>query len=212
MTIQYSPRPGVAAWDFDETITTRDTLVPFLAYIGGKGALAKSLAANGVELAKGLRSSDARDGAKELVLADILRGRHLDEVTKAGEAYARTLPRLFRRESLDRIDWHRAQGHKLVIVSASLVYYLRPIAAELGFDDVIAVDMEVDPANRLTGALVGKNVRKAEKAVRLTSWIEDRGLADPEIWAYGDSSGDEELLAMADHPRWHGKRAKRNTD
>ncbi|NLA34787.1 MAG: HAD-IB family hydrolase [Actinobacteria bacterium] len=210
MTIQHSPRPGVAAWDFDETITTHDTLVPFLAHVGGKAALAKSLATHSPLLVRGLRSSDRRDEAKERVLADILRGRHVDEVTHAGLQYARTLPALFRRESLERIGWHRDQGHRLVIVSASLVYYLRPIATELGFDEVIGVDMEVGPDDRLTGALVGRNVRKAEKAVRLTSWIETQGLVDPEIWAYGDSSGDEELLAMSHYPRWHGKRSHLN--
>jgi phosphoserine phosphatase len=30
-----------------------------------------------------------------------------------------------------------------------------------------------------------------------------------ELWAYGDSAGDEELLALADHPTWVGRRAGR---
>lgn len=203
-------RPGLAAWDFDGTIAVRDTLVPFLARFGGTATLARSLARHGSGLSRALRSSDARDSAKELVLADVMRGRRLDELVAAGEDYARTLPRLFRREALERIDWHRSQGHRLVIVSASLVYYLRPLAEELGFDDVIGVEMEVGSDGRLTGNLVGRNVRKAEKARRLTEWISERGLENPEIWAYGDSSGDEELLAMADHPTWCGRRAKRN--
>lgn len=207
MSIQHFPRSGLAAWDFDETITTRDTLVPFLTFIAGRSAVAKSLASHAPVLARGLRSSTQRDRAKELVLSDVLRGRQLDEVEAAGLQYARTLPRRFRRESLERIAWHRAQGHRQVIVSASLVYYLRPIAEDLGFDDVIGVDMAVGDDGRLTGDLVGNNVRKAEKAARLSAWIDAAGLIDPEVWAYGDSSGDVELLAMATHPTWVGRRA-----
>lgn len=200
------PARGVAAFDFDETITRRDTLVPFLQYVAGRRRLASALARHAPTGARGLRASELRDRYKEQVLATLLRGRDADEVAAAGLAYARTLPRGFRRESLDRIERHRRAGHELVIVSASLVYYLRPIAADLGFSDVIAVDMEVGPDGRLTGTLVGPNVRKAEKAVRLAAWLGD---SPYELWAYGDSSGDEELLAMAHHPTWVGRRATR---
>ena len=36
-----------------------------------------------------------------------------------------------------------------------------------------------------------------EKAARLRHWLDG---APAEVWAYGDSRGDRELLAMADHP------------
>ena len=44
--------------------------------------------------------------------------------------------------------------------------------------------------------------------MRLREWFDDRPAT--ELWAYGNSSGDEALLAMADHPMWIGKRADRN--
>jgi phosphatidylglycerophosphatase C len=53
---------------------------------------------------------------------------------------------------------------------------------------------------RLTGRLVGANCRGAEKARRTREWLRANGLAGAELWAYGDSSGDDELLALADHP------------
>lgn len=202
-----TPLRGVAAFDFDETITERDTLVPFLTFVAGRRKLAQALARHAPLGAQGLRSTAMRDTFKEQVLASLLRDRELADVEAAGLAYARTLPRGFRRASLERIAHHRRSGHDLVIVSASLVYYLRPIAADLGFHHVIAVDMETDANGRLTGALVGPNVRKAEKAVRLTAWLADTPY---ELWAYGDSSGDVEMLAMAHHPTWVGRRAKQN--
>jgi phosphoserine phosphatase len=44
---------------------------------------------------------------------------------------------------------------------------------------------------------------------RLQAWLDARfgPGADVELWAYGDSPGDAELLAMADHPTWVGRRA-----
>jgi len=197
----------VAAWDFDETITERDTLVPFLTYLAGKRRLATALARHAPIGAQGLRSTAQRDAFKERVLGTVLGGRDRADVEAAGIAYARTLPRGFRRSSLERIAHHRTSGHDLVIVSASLVYYLRPVATDLGFHHVIAVDMEVGADGRLTGALVGPNVRKAEKASRLGAWLGDEPY---ELWAYGDSSGDVELLAMAHHPTWVGRRATAN--
>jgi phosphatidylglycerophosphatase C len=200
-------RRQVAAFDFDGTITERDTLLSFLEFVGGRARLASAIAKYSPQLARGARSSAQRDAAKERVLSAVLRGRPLAEVTDAGVQYSKRLPRQFRRATLDRITHHGRSGHELVIVSASLVYYLRPIADDLGFHHLIAVDMEVGPDGRLTGAIVGPNVRKAEKAVRLRAWLGD---GPAELWAYGDSSGDEELLAMADHPTWIGRRAKLN--
>lgn len=197
----------VAAWDFDGTITERDTLVGFLEFVGGRAGVAAALAAEGPRLARGVRSSEQRNAAKEGVLGRVLGGREERDVVDAGVRYARRLPRGFRRASLDRIARHRSDGDSLVIVSASLVYYLRPIAEDLGFDHVIGVEMEVGPDGRLTGALTTPNVRREHKETRLREWLGDEEF---ELWAYGDSSGDEHLLGMAHHPTWVGRRAKQN--
>ena len=48
--------------------------------------------------------------------------------------------------------------------------------------------------------LDGANCRAAEKVRRLDAWLAERRLQDATVWAYGDSAGDRELLARADHP------------
>lgn len=110
---------------------------------------------------------------------------------------------------LEQVAWHRAEGHELVIVSASLRTYLDPFAAAHGFDHVIAVELEADDEGVLTGQLARPNVRGPQKAVRLTEWMGD----DPAelLWAYGNSSGDAELLAMADVPVWVAGRKRATT-
>jgi phosphatidylglycerophosphatase C len=106
-----------------------------------------------------------------------------------------------------QVAWHRSAGHELVIVSASLGAYLRPFAAAEGFDHVIAVELEVGADGLLTGALEGPNVRGAEKAVRVRRWLD--GDEPDLLWAYGNSTGDTELLAMADVPVWVDRRSHR---
>ena len=48
--------------------------------------------------------------------------------------------------------------------------------------------------------LAGANCRAQEKVRRLDAWLADRRWEDATVWAYGNSSGDRELLARADHP------------
>ena len=74
---------------------------------------------------------------------------------------------------------------------------LRQLTANL---NVIATRLERDPGGRLTGRLAGLNCRGPEKARRVREWLAGHDLTGAELWAYGDSPGDAELLAAADHP------------
>ncbi len=97
-----------------------------------------------------------------------------------------------------RVQEHRRRGHHLVLVSASPDLYLLPWATYAGFDAVLATELEfVD--ERCTGRLATPNCWGKEKARRLQEWLSNR---QPSLlYAYGDSRGDREMLAMADR-RW----------
>lgn len=193
----------LAAFDFDGTLTRRDTLFGFLRFAFGDLAVGAALArvAPTVARARVGRLPDGiepRDAGKEALLRTLFAGRPATWLAARGEAYADTLARRLRPDMTERLAWHRDAGHDLVIVSASLRTYLDHFGRAHGFDQVIAVELEVGDDGRLTGGLVGPNVRGPEKEVRLRAWLEDRPPYG-ELWAYGNSSGDRELLAMADH-------------
>jgi phosphatidylglycerophosphatase C len=95
----------------------------------------------------------------------------------------------------ERLRWHAEQGHEVVLVSASLDVYLAEVTRRLGANALLCTTLEVDDG-KVTGRLIGGNCRGPEKAKRLRTHLGD---APASIWAYGDSSGDRELLAMADH-------------
>jgi HAD superfamily hydrolase (TIGR01490 family) len=139
------------------------------------------------------------------VLHRVLRGLPNAELERRADGYGAGLPRRFRPEMVDRIRWHQGEGHAVVLVSASLRAYLDPVVEHLGLDGVCAVELEVGDDGRLTGQMIGANCRGAEKVRRLHEWL--GGEAPSRLWAYGNSSGDRELLAAADEPSWVGRRA-----
>ncbi|MEP6625556.1 MAG: HAD-IB family hydrolase [Acidimicrobiia bacterium] len=190
---------GVAAFDFDGTISRRDTLAPFLARVGGTGPLVHAIVRRSPRIAAAALRRGDRDAEKQAVITRVLGGRTATSVAAMGRAYADHLwtRQRFRPAALELLRWHREQGHRIVIVSASLDSYLVPLAPRLGVDHVISCSLETDSAGLVTGTLLGGNVRGPEKANRLRAWL---GGDAVELWAYGDSSGDDELLAMADHP------------
>lgn len=125
-------------------------------------------------------------------------GRSAAAINAQGERFAAEVEqRSMRSDSTARLAWHRRQGHQIVLVSASLDAYLRPLGERLGVDGVLCATLEVGSDGHLTGGLVGGNCRGSEKVVRLDAWLAGR---DVELWAYGDSAGDRELLTHADRP------------
>jgi phosphatidylglycerophosphatase C len=109
-----------------------------------------------------------------------------------------------RDDVVARLGWHLGAGHRVVIVSASYEPYVRVVADSLGAAGVVATRLEVDAHGMCTGRLDGANCRAAEKVRRLEQWLAQSELSRSgvELWAYGDSGGDRELLAFADHPVW----------
>jgi phosphatidylglycerophosphatase C len=191
----------VAAFDVDGTLTTRDCVQPFLELLGGRRGIATALLRVPHRSLVAMALLD-RDRMKDVVVGGVFSGRDVVEVDEHGHRFAqRVFDTMLRPDTVARVRWHQAQGHRTVIVSASLRSYLEPLAALLGIEHALCTDV-VSEAGRYGSSLLGPNCRGPEKAVRLRRWIADENIEHPTIWAYGDSAGDRELLAMADHAVW----------
>ncbi len=194
-------RPVVAAFDVDGTITRSDCVVPFLRRVGGGRSLLLALARRPLASAVAAARRD-RDALKDVVVGGVYRGRAVADVDRAGAAFAtHVASTMLRPDVVARLRWHQSQGHRTVLVSASLRSYLEPLAAWLGVDAALCTDVAAIDG-RYGGGLLGGNCRAAEKRRRLEAWLAEQGLDGAELWAYGDSSGDRELLAGAHHPVW----------
>jgi HAD superfamily hydrolase (TIGR01490 family) len=193
------PRPVVAVFDFDGTVTDRDTLVPFLVLAFGRARVAATFAAlAGTGLAYFLRRTSI-DEFKRRVLRRLVAGASAQRLRALGPAHAQALAPRLRPRALERIAWHRAQGHRLVLVSSTLDLYLAHVGAQLGFDEVLCSRLAVS-GERFSGELEGADCTGPEKLRRLQALLGD--LRGHELHVYGDSDGDRELLAAADHPHF----------
>ncbi len=185
----------VAAFDFDGTLTRRDTLPGFLLAACGRRRLIGPAALASPGLLRRMRRRD-RDGAKELLLGATLGGRPVAELTAVAERFADGLVRGgMRSDTLGRLRAHRSDGHRVVVISASPELWVGPVAQRLGVDAVLATRLEA-AGGRLTGRYDGANCRGDEKVRRLDEWLDG---ADVELHAYGNSAGDAALLTRADH-------------
>lgn len=193
----------IAAFDFDATLTRHDTVVPFLRRLAGDRRLALSMLARGNRVLPAAVRRD-RDALRLIATEQVFRDRPIAEVEARARDHGDDIVATgLRTDTVARLAWHREAGHRVVIVSASYEQYVQVVGDHLGVDAVLATRLEV-AADRCTGRLLGPNCRGPEKIVRLGRWLdgEGLGLGSVTLWAYGDSEGDRELLAAAQHPYW----------
>jgi phosphatidylglycerophosphatase C len=187
-------RPLVA-FDFDGTLTSRDSFSAFLAWRAGPFAYAAGLARLAPAALVWLRHRD-RGRLKAAVVGRFLAGTPCAELETEAQVFAGERGRPLLRPDAVRA-WRRwqADGARLVIVTASPEIIVAPIAHGLGADLIIGTRLACDGAGRITGALDGPNCRGPEKVRRLREAFGDDVRLEA---AYGDSDGDLEMLALAE--------------
>lgn len=186
---------GIVAFDFDGTLTVTDSFTAFLKWrvsparwrIGMIRLIPAAIAYLGHR---------SRGRIKAAAVREFLAGVPRETLEAEARAFAEfAAPKLLRPDALRtwrRWDQRRA---KLVIVTASPEIVVAPFARGLGADLLLGTELAFDERDRLTGAFAGPNCRGAEKVRRLQAAF------GPDVRlqaAYGDTSGDTEMLAIAD--------------
>jgi phosphatidylglycerophosphatase C len=187
----------IVAFDFDGTLTTHDSFTAFLKwkaepfrYAVGLVRLIPHILAFGVNRDRGR--------LKAAAVARFLGGLTAEQLAAAAEAYAvENAQGMLRPDAVQAWRNWRGQGAILVIVTATPEIIVRPFARALGADMLIGTRLEFDDETRVTGRLIGRNCRGPEKVVRLKEAFGDDVLLAA---AYGDTSGDREMLRLAETP------------
>jgi len=195
----------VAAFDVDETLTVRDCVVPFMRSVAGNGRLMNVMLSDLGSTIQSVRRRD-RDFLKAKFVHGVFEGKNAGEIEALGVQFASKIADgWLRNDVAARMRWHQEQEHVVILVSASLGAYLHPLGDLLEVDAVLCTELE-EVDGILTGKLHGKNCRGEEKALRVQKWCEGAGMnADDLVYAYGDSSGDVQLLELFSHPTWVNK-------
>ena len=192
----------LALFDFDGTLTTHETMPVFVRrsvsprrLLFGQLALAPLIIGYKLRLVSGLlvRKAIVRVG---------YRGVPVSVLEEAGEAFARDyLPGVLRPEAMQRLDWHRERGHRVVVVSGGLDVYLAPWCQSQGLELVCSALEQVDGA--LTGNYLGHQCVLGEKVRRLRAACDLQ--AYETIYAYGDTPEDIPMLELATHAYFNGR-------
>ncbi|HEY9162258.1 MAG TPA: HAD-IB family hydrolase [Desulfomonilia bacterium] len=183
----------LALFDFDGTISTRDTTWDFIFRACGKGrALGGIIRLVPISIAYSFKRIQHHD-AKQAVIRHFFGDWEKEAFVEEARHYAsEVVPTIIRPEALNRIKWHKSQGHTVAVVTGSLEILLSDWCTGLGLD-LIATGLDLESAQI---GLSTRNCFKEEKARRIR---EKYALESFEcIHAYGDSSGDREMLALAD--------------
>ncbi len=201
--VRQPPQPGqpIVAFDFDGTLTVRDSFTTFLRKRAGRRRWALGLVRLTPATAAYARDRD-RGAIKAAAVREFLKGVTRAELEGDAEAYAaRAWRKLMRPDALETWnDWGQRGAHR-VIVTASPALTVAPFARRLGAEGLLGTELTFDAEDRLTGAFESPNCRGEEKVRRLyAAYGEGLRLAA----AYGDTSGDTEMLQIADQVGFRG--------
>lgn len=203
----------VAAFDFDGTLTRRDTLLPYLWRSLGWPRFLLALLKSAPWLAAYACRIISNHRAKARLLRVSLGGRSAAEVAQwTAEFVGQYLPGQWNPSALARLRWHQERGHCCLIVSASPGIYLHRTGEVLHMDGVLCTELEIEDGV-LTGQMQTLNCHGEEKVRRLEVWLAERYPAAERVvlHAYGDSGGDVPLLNLADYAHYQGQPWVRKT-
>lgn len=187
----------VAFFDFDGTLTIDDTLMPFLKFVVGRPKYYWNLMLVSPVLVGYFLKMVRNDIAKETVLKRYLAGYPIDQLFALGKRFStEVIPSMLRPEAIQRLRWHQEQGHDCVLVSASFDVWLKPIGQDLNLSHVISSELSTK-SQIVDGYIQGLNCYGKEKADRIKAWMKAENRIPSFTYAYGDSSGDTEMLSIA---------------
>ena len=186
---------NLCLFDFDGTITTKDSLLDFIQYAVGKTNYYMGLFKLSPMLIVYILKLIPNNIAKEKLIAHFFKGWDAEQFQKIAEQYSlEQIDKITRPKAMVKIAWHQEQGHKIILVSASIECWLKPWCDKNNIC-LFSTKLEIKE-NKLTGKFSTKNCYGIEKANRVN---EAYDLSEYDhIYAYGDSRGDKELLALAD--------------
>ena len=190
----------IAFFDFDGTLTTKDTLLEFIKFSKGRFRFYFGFLLNSPWLIAYKLKLISNQSAKERILTWFFRKKPLAAFQQDGEDFAAAvIPGLLRPKGLREITLLIEKGVTVVIVSASPGIWIEPWTRSIGAS-LIATRLETKPKDQtpqLTGRIDGKNCHGPEKVRRIREQFPPEDFDT--IYAYGDTSGDRPMLALATH-------------
>lgn len=182
--------------DFDGTVTTKDTLLEFICFVKGKTAFWIGFALF-LPILIAMKLKLINNGrTKEMLFSYFFKGMTETEFTDHCNLFALKHHYLIRRGAKAMMREAEQEGTEVIIVSASIDRWVQPFFPKLR---VLGTQIEIKEG-RLTGKFSSLNCHGKEKVARIQQILYPRN--QYYITAYGDSSGDKEMLAYANEQHY----------
>ena len=187
----------LALFDFDGTISDEDSFRGFIIYYCGYSKfILGSIILSPIYLLYNL-GLVKNNFMKEMAISFYFKNESVTNLWKKGKQYSdNEIDKIIRSKAREKINWHQSQGDRVIIVSASANIWLDSWCSRNGIE-LIATELE-EMDGKITGKLVNGNCFGIEKSIRVARLVNVNDYE--EIYAYGDSRGDLELLDFANKP------------
>ena len=187
----------IAVFDFDGTLTKKDSFIEFIRFVYGSRKLYMGLMMN-IFLILAFKLHLYSNGlAKQKLFSYFFRGMEYDTFCKYGEEFVPKLDAMLNPKGVQFLEHHQKQRHKIVIVSASMQEWIKPWCVKHNLSNFIGTQAKVSDESLLTGEFASDNCYGPEKLRRFLEVEPDRGSYI--LYAYGDSRGDREMIEFADY-------------
>ncbi len=182
----------IYAFDFDGTLTTRDTLIDFIRFVRGDKATLLGLLRFSPLLLLMKMGIYPNGKCKRQLFTYFFKGMREGVFNDFCETYAHKRKSILRPAAMEKLREVQQEGHTVVVVSANMDSWVRLFLPGI---EVIGTKVEV-MNERLTGRFYTRNCYGKEKVRRFLERFPERNTY--ELIVYGDSRGDHELLDIAD--------------
>lgn len=190
----------VYAFDFDGTLTKKDTFLAFIEYAKGYGKTFWGFFLFSPILILMKLRLFPNWKAKQMVFSWFFKGMNINEFNQICHEFADRNQRIIRTEGWDTIRKALANGEQVIIITASIENWVKPFFKEFG-NQIKVEGTKIDVRiNQITGQFLTQNCYGVEKTKRLKEVFPYRQAY--ELIAFGDSNGDRYLLNEADESHY----------
>lgn len=185
---------NLALFDFDGTLTKKDSLGAFLKYKTSPVEYALKMLRFLPYFAMWQLGIMRNDIAKQHLFRIFFKGMIESGFKKRAKEFAHEkLSSIIHEERVALLKEHQARGDRVIVVSASMKCWLEPWCEEMGVE-LLSTELEFKE-NTFSGAFSTPNCHGQEKVERIIRHLDIQEYET--VYAYGDSSGDDEMLSMA---------------
>ena len=184
---------NLALFDFDGTLCSKDSFTGFIFYaLSKRHIVRKSIKILPWIQAYYLKLYPA-NAMRLKLFATMFRGNSAHQLQQLGQEYARTLLKHLNAKLLQQLVQHQAQGDKVVLVSASIDLYLKPVCELLNID-LICTQVEIKNG-KITGQYITPDCSSEQKKIRIHAAYQLDQYAH--VYAYGNSYEDLDMFSLA---------------